>query len=147
VGSKTLKLWAAIAIASVFEFLGAFFLGGSVTRTIAGNIARTSTFASTPALFMYGMLCAEAGAMVWALFATYMELPISTTHSIGERSSRSPAAGPAVLFGSPPSGCLLAPAGSSPPTPAPAPAASVRSQRRRRLRAGVRRQGRGGGRP
>jgi hypothetical protein len=153
VGSKTLKLWAAIALASVFEFLGAFFLGGSVTGTIAGSIARTSTFSSTPALFMYGappapwprpgacaararwtqqqrphllagprqgqpgcdlahhscpdhagpgilaavltararspaaagMLCAEAGAMVWALFATYCELPISTTHSIGER--------------------------------------------------------------
>ena len=35
-----------------------------------------------PALFMFGMLCAETGAMVWILLATYLELPVSTTHSI-----------------------------------------------------------------
>jgi phosphate/sulfate permease len=54
VGSKTLKLWSAMTLAGIFEFLGAFLLGGSVTSTIAGGIARTSTFASTPALFMFG---------------------------------------------------------------------------------------------
>ncbi len=35
VGSRTLKLWSAVLIASVFEFLGAIFLGGNVTSTIA----------------------------------------------------------------------------------------------------------------
>jgi hypothetical protein len=29
-------------------------LGGNVTRAIAGSIASTRTFASTPAVFMYG---------------------------------------------------------------------------------------------
>eukprot|EP00878_Enallax_costatus_P032942 GHUV01036296.1.p1 GENE.GHUV01036296.1~~GHUV01036296.1.p1 ORF type:complete len:434 (+),score=58.06 GHUV01036296.1:211-1512(+) len=82
VGSKTLTMWSACCIAAVMEFLGAFLLGGQVTKTIAGGIAKTSTFAKTPQLFMFGMLTAETGAMLWILFATYLELPVSTTHSI-----------------------------------------------------------------
>ncbi len=54
VGSKTLKLWGAVCIAAVFEFLGAFFLGGNVTKTIAGSIAKPATFQYYPALFMFG---------------------------------------------------------------------------------------------
>lgn len=82
VGSKTLKIWMAVCIAAVFEFTGAVTLGGSVTKTVAGSIANTSTFEGSPAVFMYGMFCAETGAMVWILLATYLELPVSTTHSI-----------------------------------------------------------------
>lgn len=54
VGSKTLKLWSAVVIAGVFEFLGALLLGGQVTRTIAGGIARVTTFRRFPAQFMFG---------------------------------------------------------------------------------------------
>lgn len=82
VGSKTLTMWSAVLIAAVMEFLGAFLLGGQVTKTIAGGIAKTSTFAKYPQLFMFGMLTAETGAMLWILLATYLELPVSTTHSI-----------------------------------------------------------------
>jgi phosphate/sulfate permease len=45
-----------VLIAAVFEFLGAMLLGGNVTRAIAGSIANSSTFASTPAVFMFGAL-------------------------------------------------------------------------------------------
>lgn len=54
VGSKTLKLWSAVLIASIFEFLGAMLLGGQVTKTIAGGIAKSSTFNSNPYVFMFG---------------------------------------------------------------------------------------------
>ncbi len=60
-GSRTLSMWSAVAIAAVFEFLGGILLGGSVTKTIAGGIAKTSTFAQEPQLFMFGMLTAETG--------------------------------------------------------------------------------------
>jgi len=36
------------------------------------------------ALCYAGMLCALTAAAFWLLFATYCELPVSTTHSIGE---------------------------------------------------------------
>eukprot|EP00877_Chromochloris_zofingiensis_P005747 jgi/Chrzof1/15173/Cz09g30090.t1 len=82
VGSRTLKLWSAVVIAAIFEFLGCMLLGGNVTRTLAGGIANSRTFTAFPSVFMYGMLCAESAAMVWLLLATYLELPVSTTHSI-----------------------------------------------------------------
>ena len=60
-GSRTLSMWSAVAIAAVFEFLGAMLLGGSVTKTIAGGIAKPKTFAKVPQLFMFGMLTAKTG--------------------------------------------------------------------------------------
>jgi sodium-dependent phosphate transporter len=54
-------MWSAVAIAAVFEFLGAMFLGGAVTKTVAGSIAKPKTFMKYPQLFMFGMLTAETG--------------------------------------------------------------------------------------
>lgn len=82
VGSHTLKLKWAIVIAAVMETLGAIFLGGSVSDTISGGVANPEAFAAMPECFAYGMLCAVTAAAIWLLFATYYELPVSTTHSI-----------------------------------------------------------------
>lgn len=82
VGSKTLKLWHAVIIAACMEFTGAMALGGEVTKTIAGSIADPNAFKEFPELFMYGMLCALLAAAIWILWATYMSLAVSTTHSI-----------------------------------------------------------------
>lgn len=82
VGSKTLKLWQACCIAAVFEFSGAVALGGEVSKAIAGSIAKLDKFDQEPEVLMYGMLCALVAATFWVLVATYLEMAVSTTHSI-----------------------------------------------------------------
>ncbi|KAG1673068.1 hypothetical protein FOA52_013137 [Chlamydomonas sp. UWO 241] len=82
VGSKTLKLWQAVIIAGVFEFLGAMVLGGETTKTVASGIADTSLYIEFPEIYMYGMLCSLAIAGTWLLFATMWCFAVSTTHSI-----------------------------------------------------------------
>lgn len=82
VGAKTITLTQACCIAAVFEFAGAIGLGGEVTKTIAGSIARPAAFRDDPELFAYGMLIALVSASAWVYFATYLSLAVSTTHSI-----------------------------------------------------------------
>ncbi|KAG1675223.1 hypothetical protein FOA52_016253 [Chlamydomonas sp. UWO 241] len=82
VGSKTLKLWQAVIIAGLFEFLGAMVLGGETTKTVASGIADTSLYTEFPEIYMYGMLCSLAIAGTWLLFATMWCFAVSTTHSI-----------------------------------------------------------------
>jgi hypothetical protein len=48
VGAKTLTLWQACMIASVFEFTGAVALGGQVAQTVAGSITSPTYFKNVP---------------------------------------------------------------------------------------------------
>lgn len=82
VGSGALTLKQAILVAAVFEFAGALLVGAHVTETIKGDIIPPEQFASRPELFMYGMAAALFGAALWLLIATFLGLPVSTTHSI-----------------------------------------------------------------
>lgn len=82
VGSKALTLKQAIIIAGVFEFGGSVLLGSSVTSTIRKNIADTGVFEDDPEVLMYGMLCVIAATGLWLILASYLELPVSTTHSV-----------------------------------------------------------------
>lgn len=87
-GSLTLK-WACV-IAAVMEFLGAFLMGGSVTDTVRKKIidgdvfnpAKSDGAANGPELLMTGFLAALMSATTWLILATYLSLPVSTTHSI-----------------------------------------------------------------
>ena len=81
-GSKVLTVPQIIGLASVFEFAGAMVLGSPVTNTLAGSISNVAFFKSQPYVLMYGMLCALAGSSTWLFTATYLGLPVSTTHSI-----------------------------------------------------------------
>jgi solute carrier family 20 (sodium-dependent phosphate transporter) len=81
-GSKVLTVTQIIILASIFELSGALLLGSPVTNTLAGSISNVNFFKAQPYVLMYGMLCALAGSTTWLYTATYLGLPVSTTHSI-----------------------------------------------------------------
>lgn len=82
VGSHAITLKQAVLLAAVFEFAGAFLVGGHVTDTVRKGIVSTDVFRVQPELFVLGMLAALLAAGVWLNLATYLGLPVSTTHSI-----------------------------------------------------------------
>ena len=81
-GSKVLSVRQIVILAAICEFAGAMLLGSSVTSTLAGSISNVSFFKAQPGVLMYGMLTALAGSTTWLFTASYLGLPVSTTHSI-----------------------------------------------------------------
>jgi len=82
VGSGALTIKQAVVIAAVFEFAGALFLGSNVMETVRKDIADPTCFEDNPALLMQGMMCALFSVGFWLLLASYLKMPVSTTHSI-----------------------------------------------------------------
>lgn len=82
VGSGALSIRNAVIVAGIFEFCGAFLVGGHVTDTVRKGILDTSIVAQHPDLFVFGMLASLAAAATLLLGATRLGLPVSTTHAI-----------------------------------------------------------------
>lgn len=82
VGSHAVTLKQAILLAAVFEFAGAFLVGGHVTDTVRKGIVSPAVFEERPELFVLGMLASLLAAGVWLNAATFLGLPVSTTHSV-----------------------------------------------------------------
>ena len=82
VGSRSLTVLQAVLVAAVFEFLGAFLVGGHVTKTIRGGILDPVIMAGAPDVVVYGMLAALTAAGTWLLVASRLGWPVSTTHTI-----------------------------------------------------------------
>ena len=82
VGSGALTLGAAVLVAGVLEFAGAFLAGGHVTDTVRKGMLDMDLVALRPEFLLYGMLAALASAGTLLLVATRYGLPVSTTHSI-----------------------------------------------------------------
>ena len=80
VGSGALTVGAAIVVAAIFEFAGAFFAGGHVTDTVRKGMLDISLIDRDQ--MIYGMLGSLAAAGTLLVGATRFGLPISTTHSI-----------------------------------------------------------------
>lgn len=82
VGSGALSITAAVVVAGILEFSGAFLAGGHVTETVRKGMLDATLVDQHPDLVLYGMLAALASAGTLLLVATRYGLPISTTHSI-----------------------------------------------------------------
>ena len=82
VGSRALTLRGAILVAAVFEFAGAYLVGGHVTETIRGGILDPAIVGERPDVVIAGMLAALTAAGTWLIVASRLGWPVSTTHAI-----------------------------------------------------------------
>jgi PiT family inorganic phosphate transporter len=80
VGSGAITIGQAVLIAGIFEFAGAYFVGGHVTDTVRKGMLDLSLVSDQQLL--YGMLASLVSAATLLLVATTYGLPVSTTHSI-----------------------------------------------------------------
>ena len=81
VGSKSLTMKQAVILASIFETAGAILMGSHVTNTIRKGIADYECFEEQPDLLMYGCMWVVLSVGLWLFLASYLEMPVSTTHS------------------------------------------------------------------
>lgn len=81
VGAKSISVRQAVILASIFEFLGAVTMGSQVAKTMRKGIADVECFEDNPGLLMWGMLCVILSVGVWLCLASFLEMPVSTTHS------------------------------------------------------------------
>lgn len=82
VGSKALPIFWAVILAGICNFCGAVLVGSHVTDTVRQGIVDTQAFAHDPRMLAHGMVCAMLAAAVCLNLATYLGMPVSTTHSI-----------------------------------------------------------------
>ncbi len=90
VGSKALSIKQAVILAGICEFAGAVLVGSHVTETVRKGIVDPSLLANMPglregeaaAIIVIGMAAALLCAAIWLNLATFIGMPVSTTHSI-----------------------------------------------------------------
>ncbi|HDH97592.1 MAG TPA: inorganic phosphate transporter, partial [Deltaproteobacteria bacterium] len=82
VGSRALTLKQAVIISIIANVLGASLAGGYVTGTISKGIIDPSLLANAPDKLMIGMFAALITAGLCVHLATFLGLPVSTTHAI-----------------------------------------------------------------
>jgi PiT family inorganic phosphate transporter len=81
VGGRVLTVLSAVLIAAICESAGAILAGGDVVKTVAKGIIQPGEGLSISD-FRNLMLCALFAAALWVNLATYLNAPVSTTHSI-----------------------------------------------------------------
>lgn len=81
VGSKSLTLAGALAIAAVCEAAGAIIAGGDVVNTISRDLIQPQQ-ALTTMDFILVMMASILAAGLWIHLATFLGAPVSTTHAI-----------------------------------------------------------------
>lgn len=81
VGSRALTMGGAIAVAAIFEMLGAVIAGGEVVATIKNGIIDPKMIGDVT-VFVWLMMAALLAGAIWLNLATAVGAPVSTTHSI-----------------------------------------------------------------
>lgn len=81
VGGKVLTVVSAVIIAAICESAGALLAGGDVVKTVAKGIINPGDDVALDD-FRYLMLSALLAAALWINLATFLNAPVSTTHSI-----------------------------------------------------------------
>lgn len=81
VGARALSMGGALLVAAVFEAAGALIAGADVVSTVSKGIIDPSAVGSR-STFVALMMAALLGAALWLNLATWLEAPVSTTHSI-----------------------------------------------------------------
>ncbi len=81
VGSRAISMAGALVLAAVFEIAGAMLGGGDVVATFKTGIIRPSEIGD-PGLMITIMMSALLSAAIWINVATWLNAPVSTTHSI-----------------------------------------------------------------
>lgn len=76
VATRVLNPVQAVAMAGVFNFLAAFFLGTGVASTIGQGFVNTDIV--TPYVVLAGLL----GAVIWNILTWYFGLPVSSSHAL-----------------------------------------------------------------
>jgi PiT family inorganic phosphate transporter len=90
VGSGALSIRRAILLGACCEFAGSVLVGMFVADTLRKDLVNPRLFASLTGLaegeaaarFALGMACSLVGAAAWLHIATWMGMPVSTTHAI-----------------------------------------------------------------
>lgn len=80
VGAGAIRLGVGLALVAVVEVLGAAIAGAPVTRTLMGGLIGNAYHMGGPTANM--MLAALAGAATCIAVATWLDAPVSTTHSV-----------------------------------------------------------------
>lgn len=81
VGARAISMTWALVMAAAFEIAGAFIAGSNVTATISSGIV-APWMVSDPKTFIWIMMAALLAAALWINIATWLNAPVSTTHSI-----------------------------------------------------------------
>jgi inorganic phosphate transporter, PiT family len=82
VGSGAMTLSQAVWVAAIFEFAGAFLLGGHVSETLESGMFNNQLFIDHQSSYILGMLSALIATGVWLQVASYFGWPVSTTHTV-----------------------------------------------------------------
>ncbi|RKX97248.1 MAG: phosphate permease, partial [Spirochaetes bacterium] len=82
VGSRAITIRQAVIISIIANAIGAVLAGSHVTNTISKGIINPQLLSTEPDKFIIGMFASLLAAGIWVNLATYLGLPVSTTHSI-----------------------------------------------------------------